>query len=145
MDNLQEKLQEKYDQIEAAITSLEKSKGESYKTSGAFRYNPTNSYSSVDIHSTTNVGEMIHAWAFIKNKSAQYDDAAADLGITEYPVFKWCGYTPDAWKHDIALRFTIIRYSDRLDKLKDARNRITPFLPQENKIKQLLLEYQQID
>lgn len=137
---LQKQLEEKYSQIEAAIADLEKINSEQYKTSGAFRYNPTNAYSCIDITSTQNQSELIHVFAFIKNKEQQYIDAASEIGLTEYPLFKWLGYQPEDWLHDIKLRFKLIKYDGQLAKLKEAKNKIQPYLPKDNIIRQLLLD-----
>lgn len=139
-NTLQEQLQEKYDAVEKRITEIEGLKNEAYKTNCNFRYNPTNSYSSLDIDSTMNEAELIHAYAFVTNKAKQYHEAAEAIGLAEYPVFKWCGFAPEDWQHDIKLRFKMIRHHSQLSVLKDAKQKMLPFLPQENKIKQLLLE-----
>lgn len=139
MENLQDKLQEKYNEVEAAILELEKVKNENYKTSGIFRYNPTNEYSWFDITSTTNEVELIHIHAFIFNKAKQYNDSAESIGLSQYPVFKWCGYAAQDWIDDINLRFKLIKFNGRLELLKEAKAKMLPYLPQENKIKQLLL------
>jgi len=94
---LQKTLESKYHLVNEEIARIEAINSESYKTSGAFRYNPTNSYSCIDITSTTNQAELIHAFAFIKNKEAQYLEAAEEIGLTEFPLFKWCGYMPQDW------------------------------------------------
>lgn len=138
--DLQTELQNKYDQIEAAIKELEKINSEQYKTNGTFRYNPTNSYSSLDVHSTMAVGELIHAYAFIQNKSAQYHAAAAEIGLSEYPVFKWCGYMPEDWFFDIQLRVKLMKHHGELEKFKQAKAKIQPYLLKDNIIQQLLLE-----
>lgn len=137
---LQNQLQKKYEAIEAEISRLEGLHSEQYKTSGSFRYNPTNIYSVIDVTSTTNQAELIHAFAFIKNKEAQYIEAAGDIGLTEFPLFKWCGYTPEDWFHDIKLRFKFLKSEGQLQKLKEAKNKIQPYLPKDHIIQQLLLE-----
>lgn len=138
--NLREELQVKYKAIEAKIKELETVKNQTYKTSCQFRYNPTNSYSQLDINTTTNVSELINANAFIQNKKAQYHDSAEQLELNTFPVFKWCGYEPDLWLHDIKLRLAIINLDQDLYKLKELKSKIQPYLPEDNKIKQLLLE-----
>ena len=140
MNDLQQQLQDKYDIIEGKIKELGDIKTQAYKTNGNFRYNPTNSYSSVDIPNTHNEQELIHAYAFIQQKSEAYHKAASDIGLKEYPLFKWCGFEPNDWYFDIQLRFKLIRHSSQLQKLEATRQKMIPYLPQENKIKQLLLE-----
>ena len=63
--DLQNQLQEKYQQIEDAIKDLEKINSEQYKTGGAFRWNPGNSYSVIDLTSTSNQSELINVYSFI--------------------------------------------------------------------------------
>ena len=138
--DLQTELKSKYQQIEDAIKDLEKINSEQYRTSGQFRYNPTNSYSAIDITSTTNRAELIHAYAFIKTKAEQYHNAANEIGINVYPVFKWCGYSPEDWFNDIKLRFKLIEHDGQMDKLKEAKRKIQPYLPKDDIIKQLLIE-----
>jgi len=138
--DFQTELESKFKEVEANIAELEKVHSEAYRTNGNFRYNPTNNYSSVDITSTMNESELLHAFAFVKNKNEQYHAAASEIGISEYPVFKWCGFSPEDWQHDIKLRFKLMKYNGQLQKLKDMRAKMLPYMPQENKIKQLLLE-----
>lgn len=137
---LQQQLQEKYNACAERLKKLEAVSKEDYKTNGNFRYNPTNGYSSVDIPSTHNEAELIHAFAFIKNKSEQYHAAAAEIGLKQYPLFKWCGFVPEDWYHDIKLRFLMLKHGAEITKLNTAMDKMRPYLPEENKIKQLLLE-----
>jgi len=137
---LQKTLESKYHLVNEEIARIEAINSESYKTSGAFRYNPTNSYSCIDITSTTNQAELIHAFAFIKNKEAQYLEAAEEIGLTEFPLFKWCGYMPQDWFHDIKLRFKLLKSEGVLQKLKEAKNKMQPYMPKDHMIEQLLIE-----
>lgn len=140
MENLKQELQSKYDTISERIGELEKIREQRYKTSCQFRYNPGNAYSGLDIDSTNNVEELIHANAFIRYKEQQYLESAKQLELTVFPVFKWLGYEPDLWTHDIKLRLSLITLDKELARLKELKAKIQPFLPEENKIKQLLLE-----
>lgn len=142
---LQNQLQQKYAQIEDAIKALDAINAEQYKTSGCFRYNPTNSYSSVDLSTVTNQAELINVYSFIKVKKQQYEEAAEEIGLSEYPLFKWCGYTAEDWLHDVKLRFKLIKYDGRLAELKAAKNKIQPYLPKDTIIGQLLLEMPEME
>lgn len=136
----QEQLQKKYDEIEERIIELEKVRSESYKTSGQFRYNPSNSYSSLNIKTTQDQVELINVNAFIQNKAKQYNESAEQLGLNTRPIFEWMGYTPELWFHDIQLRFKVLTLDTVLNKLKEQKQKIQPYLPHEHKIKQLLIE-----
>ena len=140
MENLQDQLQSKYTQVEEKIKMLEEIGNVNFKTNGKFRYNPSNSYSTVDITCTHNQVEMIHAYAFLTRKSEDYEKAAEEIGLKEYPLFKWRGYTPDEWYHDIKLRLKILNSEGQLQKLKEARAKMQSYLPKDNIIQQLLLE-----
>ena len=140
MENLRQELQSKFDAIEARIKELEALKSQPFKTSCQFRYNPNNSYNTLDINRTLNVEELIHANAFVQYKAEQYYNSAKQLGVSEFPVFKWCGYAPELWMEDIKLRLSLIGMDKELTKLKELKAKIQPFLPEENKLKQLLLE-----
>lgn len=137
---LQKQLLEKYNLIQEKIKELECLNNEAYKTGGGFRYNPTNSYSVVDITSCKNESELINVYSFIKTKQQQYDEAAEEIGLNKYPLFKWCGYSAEDWLSDIKLRFRLLKYDGKLTELKEAKAKIQPHLPQENIINQILLE-----
>lgn len=140
MTDLQSQLQESYDLVEKQINEIKGLLEHSYKTNGCFRYNPTNSYSNLDIHSTVVVSELIHAYSFLKLKSEHYEQAAHEMGLTEYPVFKWCGFIPSDWFEDIKHRLKLIKSEGQLSKLKELKAKMERYLPEENEISKLLVE-----
>lgn len=133
-------LQEKYEITLKRIEEIENIRNQTYKTSCQFKYNPTNEYSKIDISTCTNLKALIEINAFLKMKEIQYLESAKDLEIKEFPVYTWNGYTPALWHEDIKLRISILSMDSELNKLRDLKAKIQPFLPDDHKISQLLLE-----
>ena len=47
---------------------------------------------------------------------------------------------PQDWFHDIKLRFKLLKSEGVLQKLKEAKNKMQPYMPKDHMIEQLLLE-----
>lgn len=137
---LTQKVKENYDLINQELEKISAIHDQTYKTSCNFRYNPTNSYSEVCIDDCTEIKSLINVYAFVKNKEQDYTDAANELKIKTAPLFKWCGYRVEDWKHDIELRITILTQKEKIDKLKKWQRKLEDFLSEEDKLNGMLEE-----
>ena len=136
------KVQENYNKISERLNELAQIVNTPYLTHCEFRYNPGNPHSEVNIDKAKSE-DLIHVWSFIKQKSEQYHEAADDLNRSTYPVFKWCSYMPESWKHDIELRFKILDASNELNKLRSFKEKLEEFIPADKKVKDLLQEIEE--
>ena len=65
-----------------------------FQTNGQFKFNPNyQNGSPIDIHKTKSLEDLITIHSYLKSKSEQYESSAKDLGLKEFPIFKWQNYT----------------------------------------------------
>lgn len=119
--------------LEAKIKSLDHITGSKYKTNG--KLNGFN-----NIHEETNVGNLIKAFSFVSNKAKAYANAAEEMGLDTFPVFKESDSDVSDWKEDIMLRIAIINHKETLDKLNSYKEKFQKFLSEEDQKNMLLSE-----
>jgi hypothetical protein len=124
MQTAQQHLEKKLCEIERKIAELEALSTFEYKTNGKFYYNPKNQYTCYDIHRMMDDAELIHIYSFITNKSKDYTNAGAEIGLQEFPFFKWGGYPAEYWQHDIKLRFALKVRDTELQRLQAMQRKI---------------------
>ena len=106
-----------------------------YKTSGEFRFNPAYTGNPpIRIFNVIDLGVLIGVLGAIKGHYDKYEDAAEILGLKEYPVFEWCGFTYEAWAHDLKLRASIISEKETREKLLRAKSKLEQFLTEEDRL-----------
>jgi hypothetical protein len=93
-----------------------------------------------DLKSEMKIENLIKAYSSVKGRENAYNDAAKDLGLQTYPQFTANGGTAADWKQDISLRIDIITHKDKLDKLKDYKDKMSKFLSAEDQKAMLLKE-----
>jgi hypothetical protein len=125
--------------IEAKLNGLKMIEDSVYKTSCEFRWNPNyQSNPPIKLDAIVDVDKLIQIHSYIAMKDEAYNKSANTLEITEYPVFKWQGYTLADWEHDIKLRIAIVTHKTQFDKLKRAKNKLESFLSKEQQVEMFL-------
>lgn len=81
-----------------------------------------------DIKTEKLIPNLIRAYSFVLAKATAYENAAKDLGLTEYPVFEVGGGCIEDWKADILLRKAIIEQKENSDKLQAFREKAAKFM-----------------
>ena len=124
-------------QVRREIDNMTVICGQSNRTNGQFKYNPS-IVSSTNIAQVQSVAELINMVAFVFRKEADYNEAGLRLGMTTTPVFKWSGYTAKDWEHDIKKYITILQNNGRLAKLQSIEQGLTDLLSQGDKLSILM-------
>lgn len=93
-----------------------------------------------DIKVETKLENLIRAYSSVKGREEAYDKAAKELGLSTYPQFSISGGTAADWRQDILLRIDIITHKDKLDKLKDYKDKMSKFLSAEDQRSILMKE-----
>jgi hypothetical protein len=93
-----------------------------------------------DIRTETQITNLIRAYSSVMGKEKAYNEAAADLNLSTYPVFEINGFDREAWKHDILLRKAIVEHKETLDKLNAYKEKLSKFLSTEDQKAILLKE-----
>ena len=131
--------------IETKIGDIRKYRDQKTKTNGDFRYTPSSNFTSCDLTKCKDVGQILTVVGFLKNRSELYELGAKEMGLSEYPVFRWQNYELEDWMHDLKHRLDFINSADRLRKLSDAKRLLSNHVSEEqkrqndlNKVKDLL-------
>lgn len=132
-----------YEKVSEQLEKIKSIEQEDYKISASFRYNPTNSYSAICISECSSITELIHVLAFLQAKTHHYQGAANELGLKEFPIFKWMGYTVEDWQHDIQLRIQFLEYHKKKSKLEKWKSKLEDFLSEEDRVNAMMIELQE--
>ena len=93
-----------------------------------------------DVRVEQKIENLGRAFSMVRGKNDAYVNAMEELGETEYPVFTISGGTVEDWKHDIKLRLQITKQEVRSKALKEAKDKISKFMSEEEQKKSILME-----
>jgi len=110
------------------------------KTNGMFTYTPNNAAKTINIGTSTDLGELIEIYSFLKLKADNYAASAEELGLNSYPVFKWCNYTFAQWKNDLQIRVAVVSSHNQTKELRDQKTKLEKFLTDDQQLSTLLKE-----
>lgn len=134
------KLPKALEMLDERLSKIKAVTETAYKTSGEFKWNPEHSTQSVKIQNVIDIALLISIYAFFMNRTANYSEAAAELGLKEYPICTWQGNPIDDWKEDIKLRIAVVSYDNEKKKLEHAKRKLEGFLTQEDQLGIVLKE-----
>lgn len=89
--------------------------------------------STIDIKTETSIEKLVKGYANVKLGAKAAEDAYAELGIDSYPVIKVNDNTVDAVKADVILRIKIIQQKDRLDQMKELKDKFEKLMDKEDR------------
>lgn len=127
--------------VNEGLQALQKIGSQKMVTSGMFTYTPNNSVRSINIHTSTDLAELIGVCSFLMEKYNAYNKAAEMLEIDRYPVFQWLGYSYEAWMSDLKLRVSIIMHDKTRRDLLEQKKVLESFLTDEDRLEQVLKKY----
>lgn len=125
------------EKLDSALAELKRVEESPYKTSG-------NLEGFGDIKSEMKIDNLVKAYSSVKGRANAYADASVDLKLSKVPAFSISGGTVDDWKHDIQLRIEIITYQDKYNKLKEAKDKLSKFLSEEDQKMMILKNLQDV-
>ena len=106
-----------------------------FKSHGKFRWNPAYTGNApIDIHTNTDLSELLNIYASLSRKQDDYNTAAEQNGLSEYPVFKWQDSSGDDWLHDIKLRINMLTHETKKRELLNAKKELSTFMSPEDKL-----------
>jgi hypothetical protein len=130
-------------QVRAEIGNMTDICGQSNRTNGQFKYNPS-LLSGTNLAQVQSVAELLNIAAFVFRKETDYNEAGLRMGFTTTPVFKWCGYTAKDWEYDIKKYITILQNNGKLAKLQNVEKGLTDLLSQGDKLNMLAAQLAEI-
>jgi hypothetical protein len=139
------KMQETLEVLNIKLAKVKNITESPYKTNGEFRFNPAyTGNAAINIHKLTDLSLLIGILAAIQNHWKNYNNAAETLELATYPAFEWCGFSYEAWKHDIEIRKEIITQHETIKKLKTAKEKLQQFLTEEDRLAITLKEIEEL-
>lgn len=96
-----------------------------YNTSCSF--SPSNGRSANDnlnLHTLQDPGQLIYLTGLLLGHRDHYNQAAALLGVTNPPPFKWQGYPAEDWIEDFKARLGKLQLSQKEEQLKRLESRL---------------------
>lgn len=134
------KLNKALTEINEKLSNLQVISTTPFKTNGKFKWNPNAGGGEIDILTCTKMEDLIAIHQTLKMRAEGYDKSASDLGIAQYPVFKWCGHTWKDWEHDLKLRVAVVNQHQIETRLKEAKEKLSRFLTEEDQLNNVLTE-----
>lgn len=136
---LQEKLTATIADIDKELEELRGTNDTAFKCSSHFKLNENDS-NNINIQSCTDIGYMLKGIAVITNLQKTYTEVAKTMKLEKYPAMYWLNYPVKDWIHDLQLRIRIVSNHDRITKLMDTKNKLTPFLSMDARLISTLKE-----
>lgn len=124
--------------VNQRIASLKHIEDKVYKTTGKVP-----GFSS-NIQTETNVSELIKMYSSVSGREKAYNEAAADLGLETYPLFKLEGGTGADYAADVKLRIAIINNQATLDELNAIKKELTELMGTEDRLQLLSQRLQKL-
>lgn len=111
------------EKLDAEIKKLKHIEETPWKTTGNVTGFPVN------IQKETLIPNLIRMGSVVKAKEEAYNKyAESDLNLSRYPSFEDNGATAEGITSDISLRIAIIEQKERMDKLKEYKDKMSKFL-----------------
>ena len=123
------------EKLNAKLASLEQITGSNYKSTAGVLEG-----SGVDIQKETKIENLIRAYGSVLARETAFNNAAQDLNISKYPVFKVNNGSAEDIKHDVKLRIAILEHADTVEKLKGFKQRTQELMTKEDQQAILLKE-----
>jgi hypothetical protein len=111
-----------------------------YKTGSNF----TPSGFNTSIQNETSIENLIKMASSQIGKERFYEEAAKELGLSQYPVYKDKGYTKDEILSDIKLRIAILTTENKRNELLDIKRGFEELMDKEDKMALLMKKIQNI-
>lgn len=104
------------------------------RTNGtSFKYNELDP-NTVNILTFLEPTYLIRSLAKMKRIKKEAEELMLELGISTYPVIKWCNHDIDAWIHDLTYRVKLVVNHGRIQELNKARQELVTFLSTEDRL-----------
>lgn len=138
------KMQETLDIISEKLKNIEIKSQSPYKTNKILpdMFNQE----KVDISTCTDITFLVNGLATLRTQKKAYDEVySAVLEQKTFPVFKgYGGYAYEEWENDIKLRLHVVTQEDTVKKLTEAKKKLEQFLTQDDRLKMVLGEIQDL-
>jgi hypothetical protein len=129
-------LKERYRQICEQLDKLPSITKTPFKTNGK----PNSNYDS--IKNIFDIGTLIEIHSHILGRKNAYDNSLKELSVTFEP-YKYLGYSAEDWNHDFKLQIEISQNQTLRKILTNQKQKIEPFVDNEDKILELLKELEE--
>ena len=100
-----------------------------YKTNLSFAYVEWSS-SAVNLQ-VQKVDTLLKIAAFLRSTEAAYENVAKEMGVDDYPSFKWGGFTVEEWVADIKLKISKLQVEAKRKKLEVLEARLNSIVSPE--------------
>lgn len=138
---VQTDVQKKLSLIEEKIKNMNIISSTPFKTNGNFRFDEFSGVSTFNIHHATIIDILIKVLADISLKEEAYNKVyTEELRQKSFPVCKIFQFSVTDWRHDVKLRLNILLQQDRLKRLNEAKEKLIPFLTENDRLASALQE-----
>jgi len=127
------------EKVNTKLNQLSEFESIGFKTHGGFRWNPAYTGNSpINIHTSTDLPELLNIFASLKEKQRAYDAAALENGLTEYEAFRWQDQLGENWLHDLKLRIAAITHNVKKTELMKIKTELSNFMTKEDRLALLM-------
>lgn len=119
--------------VDEALVRLNGLKNTQLKTNGKCYYRQDKQGTFVDFQTTTNPFEIGCMIGYVEQKKTEYLSGMNIIGATEFPVFKWNGFSLEDWIHDAKVRIDVLTYNNKKEILEKTRETIEKFMSEEER------------
>lgn len=134
------KLNKAIEMVDSQLLKIEEVKASNFQTHGEFKWAPTSSYVSCNIHKEKNIHDLISIHSSLRTKKGDYEASAKMMHLDSYPSFTWQNIPIDKWLYDIELRIKIVNRHLIEKELLKKKEILESHLSQEDKLERTLKE-----
>jgi len=143
--SLSDKVRSKLTEIKTKLDQMEIAKNAGPQTNGIFHWSgregiENNTTSTIKISAVTNIALLLGIFGYLLTKRNEYEMAANRLDMDTFPMFKWSGYSLEAWENDIRARINTITHSSEVEKLNKLYSELSKYVSEEDRVEELLKE-----
>lgn len=104
-----------------------------YKTNGEIKFGRKD-MADMSIFRCNDLSLILSILGMLTTEYNEYENAAKELNLQNYPLFMWAGFSYQAWKHDIAIRVAQITSKNQIDKLNKAKSILEGYMSQDDRL-----------
>lgn len=124
-----EKIKQLLEKVNQKRKEIEKINNPVFLTNCGFSYRESGN-EIVNLHTVTDVGELVKIGAFIAEKEIMYNQYCKDHQISA-PQFKWRSFSAYEWICDVNMRIAKLQISAKRKELDDLENRLNKIVSPE--------------
>ena len=123
----------KLDMISQKLSQIKLVAETVYKTNGKVTFGKVGNV-ELNIFHSNDLSLLISVFGYMTTEYNEYENAAKELNIINYPIYALNGFSYSAWKHDILIRVAQLTSKAQIEKLQKAKSVLEGYMSQDDRL-----------